>query len=352
MSAVLEVANLVKHYGDVKAVDGVSFSVQPGEVFALLGPNGAGKSTTVEILEGHRRRDSGHVRVLGVDPAEGGRRFRDRIGIVLQSAGVDEQLTVAEVVALYACAYTRRRPVAEVLEAVELSDQASARVGTLSGGQRRRIDLAMGLVGDPELLFCDEPTTGFDPAARRRSWDLVRRLAGSGRTVVLTTHYLDEAEQLADHVAVLAGGRIVAEGTPASLRREAAADTVVRFALPAAEAPLSGLFEPLAGKVTDNGGRVTVVTPSPTADLAHITGWATARGIELEGLAVESISFEDVYLRLVGEDQSAPPAASGSDDAPPVASGEASSPSPGSHDAASEHAAKPGDATSEEPGDA
>jgi len=301
MSAVLEVSGLVKHYGDIKAVDGVSFSVQRGEVFALLGPNGAGKSTTVEILEGHRRRDRGQVSVLGVDPAVGGRRFRDRIGIVLQSAGVDEQLTVAEVVDLYATAYTRRRPVAEVLAAVELSEAADARIVTLSGGQRRRVDLAVGLVGDPELLFLDEPTTGFDPAARRRSWELVRSLAAGGRTVVLTTHYLDEAEQLADHVAVLAGGRIVAEGTPASLRQEAAADTVVRFGLPSADEPLAGLFEPLAGEVTGQNGRITIATPSPTADLAHITGWAAQRGIELEGLAVESISFEDVYLQLIGE---------------------------------------------------
>ena len=210
-------------------------------------------------------------------------------------------LTVAEVVDLYATAYTRRRPVDEVLEAVELRDQAHKRVSTLSGGRQRRLDLALGLVGDPELIFLDEPTTGFDPAARRRSWDLIRNLTGSGRTVVLTTHYLDEAEQLADRVAVLAGGRIVAEGTPASLRHDVSTETVIRFQMPSVDSPLEELLAPLAGKATGRDNRVSIATPSPTADLAHITGWAVARGIELEGLIVESISFEDVYLNLVGE---------------------------------------------------
>ncbi|NDH96131.1 MAG: ABC transporter ATP-binding protein, partial [Actinobacteria bacterium] len=190
----MEVEDLSKSYGDLRAVDGVSFSVEPGEVFAILGPNGAGKSTTVEILEGHRRRDSGRVSVLGVDPTEGGRAFRNRIGIVLQEAGVDKELTVRETLDLYSTAYTRRRSIDEVIEMVELADKLDERISRLSGGQQRRVDLALGVIGTPDVLFLDEPTTGFDPAARRRSWELVRDLASNGTTIVLTTHYLEEAD--------------------------------------------------------------------------------------------------------------------------------------------------------------
>jgi len=302
MSPAIEVTDLTKRYGDTRAVDGVSFSVEPGEVFAILGPNGAGKSTTVEILEGHRRRDGGSVSVLGIDPAKGGRQYRDRVGIVLQSAGIDKELSVREVLDLYGTAYSRRRPIDEVLDAVELTEKADARVRSLSGGQQRRVDLALGLIGDPDLVFLDEPTTGFDPAARRRSWDLVRNLTAGGKTVVLTTHYLEEAEQLADRVVVMSGGRIVAEGTPESLRANADRGTVIRFALPSVDAPLSGLLDPLVGDASGRDRRIEIVTPAPTADLAHITAWAVGHGIELQGLVVESMNLEDVYLGLVGDE--------------------------------------------------
>ncbi len=302
MSPAIEVTDLTKRYGDVRAVDGVSFSVEQGEVFAILGPNGAGKSTTVEILEGHRQRDGGAVSVLGIDPSKGGREYRDRVGIVLQSAGIDKELTVREVLDLYSRAYSKRLPIEQVLDAVELAEKADARVRTLSGGQQRRVDLALGLIGDPDLIFLDEPTTGFDPAARRRSWELVQNLTAGGKTVVLTTHYLEEAEQLADRVAVMSGGRIVAEGTPESLRANADRGTVIRFAFPAVDAPLSELIDPLVGDASGRDRRIEIVTPAPTADLAHVTTWALGHGVELQGLVVESMNLEDVYLGLVADD--------------------------------------------------
>ena len=265
MTNAIEVRELTKRYGDFSAVDGISFSVPAGEVFAILGPNGAGKSTTVEILEGHRRRDGGDVRVLGLDPATGGRAFRDRIGVVLQEAGIDRELTVRETLDFFGAAYRRRRPVDELIELVDLGDKLDTRVSRLSGGQRRRVDLALGLIGRPELMFLDEPTTGFDPAARRRSWELIERLSGEGTTVVLTTHYLEEAEQLADHLIVMAGGRIVAGGTPESLRQGAATETVIRFGLPRIDAPLHELLDPLHGDATGRDRRVEVTTRRPTA---------------------------------------------------------------------------------------
>ena len=302
MTYAIEVVDLVKDYGDNRAVDGVSLRVEEGEVFALLGPNGAGKSTTVEILEGHRERSSGSVQVLGVDPGSADRRFRDRIGIVLQSSGIDPELTVREVLELYSAAYSRRRSADEVIELVELSDKADARMQSLSGGQQRRVDFALGLVGDPELIFLDEPTTGFDPAARRRSWSLIENLTSVGRTVLLTTHYLDEAEFLANRVAVLSGGRIVAEGTPAQLRASADAGTLIRFVIPDVSYPVEAMLEPLSGTVSGRGQHIEILTTSPTADLAHLTGWASHRGIELAELSVESPTLEDVYLRLVGDE--------------------------------------------------
>jgi ABC-2 type transport system ATP-binding protein len=302
VNAAIEVENLVKTYGENRAVDGISFSVGEGEVFAILGPNGAGKSTTVEILEGHRERSSGSVSVLGGDPATGGRSFRDRIGIVLQTAGIDRELTVREVLNFYGAAYSSRRSTDELIELVELGEKADDRVSTLSGGQQRRVDLALGLVGDPELIFLDEPTTGFDPAARRRSWDLISNLRSLGCTIVLTTHYLDEAEHLADRVAVLAGGTIVAEGTPASLRSSFGTETRISFDLPLVDDQLSGLLDPLVGRVKGRDRQIEIVTESPTADLAHITGWARDRGLELGSLRVDSTDLEDVYLQLVGED--------------------------------------------------
>ena len=302
MTNAIEVSGLTKSYGENRAVDGVSFSVQPGEVFAILGPNGAGKSTTVEILEGHRTRDGGSVSVLGVDPSDGGRAFRDRIGIVLQEAGVDKELTVRETLDLYSTAYSKRRSIDEVVEMVELTEKLDDRISRLSGGQQRRVDLALGIIGTPELLFLDEPTTGFDPAARRRSWDLVRNLTADGTTVVLTTHYLEEAEELADRLIVMAGGTIVAEGTPEQLRESADAETIIRFALPKVDAPLGGLLDPLHGDAAGRDRRIEISTSKPTADLAHITTWAMEHGVELDGLKVDSVTLEDVYLRLVGED--------------------------------------------------
>ncbi len=297
---VIEVEGLVKDYGAHRAVDHLDLTVEEGEVFALLGPNGAGKTTTVEILEGHRTRTAGRVRVLGHDPATGGRALRDRIGIVLQAAGIDRELTVREVLDFYGASYSRRRRADELLELVELTDKVDARVATLSGGQQRRLDLALGLVGDPDLLFLDEPTTGFDPAARRRSWTLVGNLASTGATVVLTTHYLDEAEHLADRVAIIDQGRVVATGTPDDLRRLGAHRTLISFLLPALDEPVAGLLGGVAGEVTGRGDRIEILTDVPTADLAHLTGWAVTRGVELEGLTVSRPDLEDVYLGLVG----------------------------------------------------
>ena len=298
----VEVVELTKDYGAVRAVDGVSFEVQRGEVFALLGPNGAGKSTTVEILEGHRTRTSGTVRVLDADPESAGASFRDRIGIVLQSSGIDPELTVREAIDFYGAAYSRRVPTDELMELVELGEKADARVSTLSGGQQRRIDMALGLVGDPEVVFLDEPTSGFDPAARRRGWELVERLVSQQRAVLLTTHYLDEAEQLADRVAVLSKGRIVAEGTPSELRARAGS-ALIRFTVPDSAEPVSGLLDPVLGDIVGRGRHVEITTDAPTADLAHLTGWADQRGIELEGLTVTAPSLEDVYLELVADDE-------------------------------------------------
>jgi ABC-2 type transport system ATP-binding protein len=296
MAAVIEVRDLHKRYGEVTAVDGLSFEVTEGEVYALLGENGAGKSTTVEILEGHRPRSSGEVRVLGQDPAHAGRDFRDRIGIVLQSSGVEHELTVREAVRLYGSCYRRPRPLDEVLELVGLQEQRDRRVGHLSGGQRRRLDLALGIVGDPAVLFLDEPTTGFDPAARRQAWDVIRGLCAGGTTVLLTTHYLDEAEQLASRVGVLAAGRLVAEGTPEALIG-GVGTTIVRFDLPPGTSA-ADLGTLLPADATVQGGRVEFATSTPTEAVHRVTGWAVERGVELTGLAVTRPSLEDVYLQL------------------------------------------------------
>lgn len=301
MSPAVAVSDLVKHYGAVRAVDGVSFEVERGEVFALLGPNGAGKSTIVEILEGHRVRTSGAVSVLDTDPAAASPSFRDRIGIVLQTSGIDPELTVREAIDFYGAAYSRPVRSQELIELVELGEKADARISTLSGGQQRRIDMALGLVGDPDVVFLDEPTTGFDPAARRRGWELVERLASQQRAVLLTTHYLDEAEHLADRVAVLAGGRIVAEGTPSELRARAGS-ALIRFVVPDSVEPVGDLLDPVAGDIVGRGRYVEITTDAPTADLAHLTGWAARHGIELEGLTVSTPSLEDVYLGLVADD--------------------------------------------------
>ena len=309
----VRVRGLCKQYGGVSVVDDLSVTIEQGEVFALLGPNGAGKTTVVEILEGHRRPDAGTVEVLGFDPQTGGREFRERIGIVLQEAGFDEDFTVAELVRLYRGMYPRRLNVDAVIGQVGLADKKNARVKTLSGGQRRRLDLALGLVGDPELLFLDEPTTGFDPSARRRAWELVEGLRGLGKTVVLTTHYLDEAEHLADRVAVIVRGRLVALGTPADLAAEQQA-AVVCFRLP--DGVGIGELPPLGAAPVPQGAEWELATNHPAAVLHALTGWALDRGSELPELSVRRPSLEDAYLALIGgagagEDASTPTQGSG-----------------------------------------
>ncbi|MGB0111844.1 MAG: ABC transporter ATP-binding protein [Ilumatobacteraceae bacterium] len=298
--SVVEVHELRKHYASTMAVDGLSFRIEPGEVYALLGENGAGKSTTVEILEGHRTATSGSVTVLGGDPATAGREFRDRIGIVLQSSGVESEFTVREVIDLYGSCYRNPRSLDEVVGLVGLDEKVDERVGSLSGGQRRRIDLALGIIGRPELLFLDEPTTGFDPSARRRSWDLIEALSSDGTTVLLTTHYLDEAEHLADRVGVLARGRMIAEGSPSELSAQVSG-TIVRFALPDAvsiDTAVTTFGQLLGADIRLSGHLVEATVDEPTAAVHRLTGWAVEAGLELEGLSVERVSLEDVYLSL------------------------------------------------------
>ena len=294
--AVIEVDQLRKAYGAFTAVDGISFAVEQGEILAVLGPNGAGKTTTVEILEGYRSRSSGQVQVLGMDPATGGTELRERIGIVLQECGVEPYLSVREVLRMHAQYYRRPRDVAEVIELVGLTEKAGARVKTLSGGQRRRLDVALGLIGDPELLFLDEPTTGFDPSARRQAWEIVRDLGQLGKTVLLTTHYMDEAQALADRVVVIAAGRIVAEGTPESIGGRGDAAARIRF-----HAPDGVGVEQLPVQLERGAdGWCTVSTSAPTEVLHELTRWARDRPepFELEGLTVTRPSLEDVYLEL------------------------------------------------------
>lgn len=293
MPDVILVEELRKDYGPLHAVDGLSLSVAQGEVFALLGPNGAGKTTAVEILEGHRQRTSGSVRVLGFDPETGGRAYRERIGIVLQEAGFDEEFTVRELVAMYAGLYPRRRDVDEVIELVGLRDKADARTKALSGGQRRRLDLALGVIGDPELLFLDEPTTGFDPSARRRAWDLIGSLRDLGTTVVLTTHYMEEAEHLADRVAVIDAGRLIALDTPERLVSQAARAVITFQVLEPGNVP-AGIG--LRRRV--QGSDLELESANPAADLHALTTWALQAGVELEGLTLGRPSLEDVYLDL------------------------------------------------------
>jgi ABC-2 type transport system ATP-binding protein len=277
----ITIRDLRKSYGALEAVRGIDFEVRRGEVFGLLGPNGAGKTTTVEILEGYRTRDAGEVEVLGSDPASAGGAWRERIGVVLQSSAMYETLTVVEMLRLFAGYYREPRPVDEVVSLVGLDEKRDDRVRRLSGGQRRRLDLGLALVGDPELIFLDEPTTGFDPRARRQAWETVRGLRGLGKTILLTTHYLDEAEQLADRVAVLAQGRIVASGAPAELTG----------AVPATEI-----------RYRENGREVVLETDEPTRVLHDLTGRALAESRELEGLVVRRPSLEEVYLSLTDEE--------------------------------------------------
>jgi ABC-2 type transport system ATP-binding protein len=279
-SAAIEVTDLHKAYGPVEAVRGLSFEVERGEVFGLLGPNGAGKTTTVEILEGYRRRSAGDVRVLGHDPASRDRDLQQRVGIVLQSSGFYPRVTVREAVQHFGKAYHRPRDADETIQLVGLSEKADARTRELSGGQRRRLDLALALVGDPELVFLDEPTTGFDPAARRTAWGVVRALKELGKTVLLTTHYLDEAQELADRVAIVKEGRIVAEGPPDQL------------------GPSSSRYRI---SYLSDGNRVELQTDDPTELLHRLTRDAISRGERLEGLEVTRPTLEEVYLELTAD---------------------------------------------------
>jgi len=277
MSTAVSVNDLRKSYNGVEALHGVSFEIAQGEIFGLLGPNGAGKTTTVEILEGYRRRDGGSVSVLGEDPATAGSAWRERIGVVLQSSSLYETLTVREHLFHFAGYYERPRDVDEVVETVGLAEKRDAQVRTLSGGQRRRLDLGLALVGDPEVIFLDEPTTGFDPEARRRAWDTIGSLRELGKTILLTTHYLEEAERLSDRVAVLRDGEIVAIGPPAELTSTLPA-TEIRF--------------------RRDGEEVVLHTEEPTRVVHELTGEALADGREVEGLEVRRASLEDVYLAL------------------------------------------------------
>src|SRR5262245_59585294 len=280
MNAVT-VDGIAKAYRETEALRGVSFEIRSGEVFSLLGPNGAGKTTTVEILEGDRRRDAGNAEMLGVGPERAGLSWRERIGVVLQQSELYPTLTVEEMVGLFAGYYERPRDVADVVRLVGLEEKRTAKVRSLSGGQKRRLDMAVALAGDPELLFLDEPTTGFDPAARRDAWDIVSNLAALGKTVVLTTHYMDEAQHLAHRVAVMAGGRIVAEGPPATLVSRDQTQTRVRFRPPAGIDPPAEF----AGQQTRGGCR-ELTLDDPVSSLHALTGWALDTGIALDGLEV------------------------------------------------------------------
>jgi ABC-2 type transport system ATP-binding protein len=290
---------LSRSYGEVHAVRDVSFDVERGEVFCLLGPNGAGKTTTVEILEGYRVRSGGDVSVLGFDPARGERGMRERVGIVLQQCGVQNDLSVAELLAMYGSYHRHPRPIDEVIELVELDAKRDERFGELSGGQRRRLDLALALIGDPELIFLDEPTTGFDPAARHAAWSTIRSLCELGKTVFLTTHFMDEAQHLADRVAIMRDGEIIALGSPDELGGRDARPTEIRFALPRGvgldQLPLMP-YE----RCSLDGGRALVVTPEPVVALQLLTGWAIDHDLPLSRLSVSQPTLEDIYLELTG----------------------------------------------------
>ena len=279
----IRVRGLRKRYGDVEAVRGIDLTVRTGEIFAFLGPNGAGKTTTVEMLEGYRHRDAGEVQVLGVDPARPGPTWRARIGVVLQESEPEAELTVEECVSLYAGYYPKARRVTETLELVGPADRRTARCGRLSGGQRRRLDVALALIGDPELVFLDEPTTGFDPAARQSAWDVIAGLRDLGKTIFLTTHYMEEAERLADRIAVIAAGRIVAEGTATTLGGRDAQASTVSFTLPAGMSA-ADLPPAMAATVTSgHGGKVEAQVMSPLPLLGALAGWAKTRNVDLPG---------------------------------------------------------------------
>jgi ABC-2 type transport system ATP-binding protein len=296
---VISVRGLRKSYDDLEAVRGIDLEVDRGEIFAFVGPNGAGKTTTVEILEGYRKRSAGDAAVLGSDPASAGREWRERVGVVLQECRMQRELTVRETVELYAGYYRRPRPAQETIERVGLEGKADTRVGRLSGGQQRRLDVALALIGDPQLVFLDEPTTGFDPWARRQAWEVIASLRELGKTVFLTTHYMEEAQALADRVAIIAEGEIVAEGPPDELGgRDEGAE--IRFRLP--EEIATGELPGAAGSAARRAnGLVSFHSRTPVETLNELTGWALGRGVALHGLEVRRPSLEDVYLRLTDE---------------------------------------------------
>ena len=298
MPAAISVTGLVKRYGDHQVVDGLDLEVQQGEVFAFLGKNGAGKTTTTEILEGYRTRDGGDVSVLGEDPATAGAEWRAKLGIVLQESRPLGALTVKETLRLYAAYFPNPHTVDKVIHLVGLEEQINQRAGRLSGGQVRRLDVGIALIGRPELVFLDEPTTGFDPEARRQFWDVISGLRDLGTTVFLTTHYMNEAQVLADRVAVLRDGKIAALGTPAELQA-LRGDVEIRFTLPPG-LELAAL-PALSSQPRLTGGEVRVETTAPTADLAVLCSWAEARGLELPALTVERPTLEDVFLAISGE---------------------------------------------------
>ena len=296
----IRVSGLEKSYGSVKAVRGLDLEIRRGEIFAILGPNGAGKTTTIEILEGYRTRDKGEVSVLGVDPGTHRRELKSRVGIVPQTATSDPFLTVEETLQMYAGYYSRPRPVDELLDVVGLRDKRSSRVQRLSGGQQRRLDVAIALVGDPELLFLDEPTTGFDPSARHEAWGVVRSLADLGKTVILTTHYMDEAQHLADRVAVIAAGRVVALATPDTLGARDRAMAEIRWRLSDTVSAPTFIQVDL-----DDAGYLHHRATDVTRTLFELTRWALDEGVELEGLQVLRPSLEEVYLRLIADTEGA-----------------------------------------------
>lgn len=289
----VHVRGLEKSYGRTAALAGIDFDIRRGEIFALLGPNGAGKTTMVEILEGYRTRDAGEVNVLGYDPGRERGALKSRLGIVLQSTGVEPYLTVAETVTMYAGLYPHPRPVAEVIDLVGLAAKRTERVKRLSGGQRRRLDMAVALVGDPDVLFLDEPTTGFDPSARRGAWETIKNLASLDKTVVLTTHFMDEAQYLANRVVVIAEGRVVAEGEPSTLGFRDRARAQVRYRLPPGVEPPAGL-----GGAPEADGFIEVSFDDPVRSVHDLLHWAIGNGIKVDGLEVRRPSLEDVYLAL------------------------------------------------------
>jgi ABC-2 type transport system ATP-binding protein len=294
---VVSVRGLRKTYGPVEAVAGIDLEVQRGEIFAFLGPNGAGKTTTVEILEGFRDRTAGEVSVLGIDPAHSDAAWRNRVGAVLQESNAEPGLTVRESLQLYSGYYLEPRDIPETISLVGLDEKADTQAAQLSGGQRRRLDVALALIGDPELIFLDEPTTGFDPSARRTAWHVIAGLRELGKTVFLTTHYMDEAEQLADRIAVIAGGKIVAEGAPSTLGGRNRMPATIRFTLPA-EASAGELPAELRARLADADGRITLTTERPLVDVRTLAEWALGRGLDLPDLDVRRPTLEDVYLEL------------------------------------------------------